>query len=184
MKQIVAGLAGLIVSFFIGAPAYAEIKQSAADHFVLRHEARKELAPAEIWQRLIDPASWWEDAHSFSGEADNLSLELKPGGFWREDWEEGFVIHGTLISLREGSQLRFDAPFGPLQAMGVRDIWTITIRPLENGTGSLVIFDEVAMGASFQNLDKIAPAVDRVKQEALESLVRSHLDMDRVSGEK
>ena len=47
-------------------------------------------------------------------------------------------------------------------------IWTITIEP--DGDGTRIIFDEVATGSSASALGQIAPAVDRVKDEAIARL--------------
>ncbi|MEL6781252.1 MAG: hypothetical protein AAFO51_02670, partial [Pseudomonadota bacterium] len=70
--------------------------------------------------------------------------------------------------IRDGETLVLDAPFGPLQSMGVTVIWTITLEPAEEGTA--IRFDEVAVGASGSGLDAVAPAVDGVKAEAIARL--------------
>ncbi|WP_300396518.1 hypothetical protein [Henriciella sp.] len=159
----------------LAAPAGAEIIAASADHYTLRHEATSTRSPGEMWQRLIDPAAWWSPDHTFSGDAANLSLDPQAGGLWREDWADGSVSHGTVLSVMEGKMLRLDAPFGPLQGMGVTVIWTITIEPDGEG-GSTVIFDEVANGATASQLARIAPAVDGVKGEAIARLVADEVD--------
>jgi uncharacterized protein YndB with AHSA1/START domain len=107
--------------------------------------------------------------HSYSGDAANLSLDPRAGGLWKEEWDGGSVAHGTVLYVKPGEQLRLAAPFGPLQSMAVDVVWTITITP--EGTGSKVVFDEVANGSGASNLDKIAGAVDSVKGEAINRLV-------------
>lgn len=148
--------------------APAEILSSGPDHYTLYHEAETSFSPEEAWDRLIDPASWWSPAHTYSGDAANLSLDLQAGGLWREDWQGGSVAHGRVLSVQHAAALRLDAPFGPLQGMAVNVVWTITISPTE--TGARIIFDEVATGSAQTGLDAIAPAVDAVKQEAIERL--------------
>lgn len=152
----------------IGASAQAEVIEAAPDHYVLKQEASSDLAPADIWARLIDPASWWHPDHTYSGSSDNLSLDVQAGGLWREDWDGGSVTHGTVIFVNPGTQLRLDAPFGPLQPIGAKTIWTITIAP--DGTGSKVTFDEISHGVPSTKLDELAPAVDFVKTEAIRRL--------------
>lgn len=153
----------------IAAPASAEVIAAAPDHYTLRQEGVSPLAPAELWNRLVQPETWWSPAHSWSGDAANLSLEPRAGGLWSEEWEGNSVIHGTVLLAIPGQQLRLDAPFGPLQSMGVSVVWTITIQP--EGEGSRVIFDEVANGSDASGLDNIAGAVDGVKTEAMDRLV-------------
>jgi hypothetical protein len=148
--------------------ASAEIITASPDHYTLRHEAVSPAAPQDVWDRLIQPDTWWHPDHTFSGDAQNLSLDAEAGGAWLESWDGNSVEHGRVLTLMEGQSIRLDAPFGPLQGMAVNVVWTITIEP--DGNGTRVIFDEIANGSSASGLDKIAPAVDGVKQQAIEGL--------------
>jgi len=148
--------------------ASAEIVQSSSAHYTLKHEARSAMAPAELWEKLIHPEIWWHPDHTYSGDSANLSLKAEAGGLWREDWDGGSVVHGEVLLVQNGETLRLNAPFGPLQGMGVETIWTITIT--KAGDGSKVTFDEISNGAAESGLDKIAPAVDFVKSEAIKRL--------------
>jgi uncharacterized protein YndB with AHSA1/START domain len=152
-------------------PAQSKIIKSEPDHFTLRHEAVSELAPNQIWRRLKNPASWWHPDHTYSGSAQNLRIKLKAGGVWREDWRDGSVVHGTVLYVKKGEVLRLDAPFGPLQQMAVKDVWTITVTP--KGDGSKIVFDEVVNGTDESNLEEMATAVDFVKEEAIQRLARN-----------
>lgn len=160
---------GLILLATVMPSANAEVVAASSSHYTLRNEAVSPLAPDALWNRLVHPATWWSPAHSYSGDAANLSLDLRAGGLWKEEWDGGSVAHGAVLSVNPGEQLRLEAPFGPLQSMAVNVVWTITVLP--EGTGSKVIFDEVANGSDASNLDKIAGAVDGVKAEAMRSLV-------------
>lgn len=151
--------------------AYGEVVSSSRDHYVLKHEAVSPLSPAEIWQRLANPAIWWHPDHTYSGDSGNLSVALEAGGLWREDWTGGSVLHGTVLSAVTESLLRLNAPFGPLQQLAVTTIWTIQIEA--HGDGSKVVFHEVSGGAPNSALDELAPAVDFVKKEALMRLTKS-----------
>ena len=66
--------------------------------------------------------------------------------------------------------LRLEAPFGPLQGMGVTVTWTITLVPDEETGGTRIVFDEIANVSSHSGLDQLALAVDRVKTEAVQRL--------------
>jgi uncharacterized protein YndB with AHSA1/START domain len=153
---------------------HADIVSSGPDHYVLRMEARSELPPDQLWKRLVDPASWWHPDHSYSGDAANLSLDPVAGGAWREDWAGGSVVHGEVLYAAPPFQLRLDAPFGPLQGMAVDVVWTISI--VADGDGSMVSFEEIGNGSSASGLTQLAPAVDGVKQQALERLIAPDLE--------
>jgi len=165
MKYVLGSL--LLATF--AAAANADVIAASSDHYTLRHESVSSLAPDALWNRLVHPETWWDPAHSYSGDAANLSLDLRAGGLWKEEWDGGSVSHGTVLYVNPGEQLRLNAPFGPLQSIAVNVVWTITILP--EGAGSRVIFDEVATGSDASDLDKIAGAVDRVKLEAMRRLV-------------
>ncbi len=163
-------LAGLLTA--LAPVAGAEVVSSSDTSYVLRHEASTDMSPEELWKRLVNPASWWSAEHSYSGDADNLSLDPRAGGLWQETWDNNAVAHGQILTILEGQVLRLEAPFGPLQAMGAYVIWTITLQP--DGEGCLVVFDEIANAPAGSNLAQVAPAVDDVKTAAIESLTASN----------
>ena len=150
-------------------PTIAETVSSSDTHYVLRHEASSTRTAGELWQRLIRPETWWHPDHTYSGDSGNLSLDARAGGLWLESWDGGSVAHGTVLFVRDGSVLRMNAPFGPLQALGAHTIWTITISP--DGNGSRVVFDEVSNGPPTADMTTLAEAVDFVKNEAIGRLV-------------
>jgi len=165
-----AWFAALVLTLAGSQIAGADVIKSAPDHFTLKQEAVSELSPEDLWDKLLEPSLWWH--HSYSGDVQNMSLDPKINGLWKEEWTDGSVIHGRILYISDGKQIRFDAPFGPLQAMAVTDVWTITIAP-DGETGSRVTFDEVANGSSESGLDKLAGVVDQVKTEAILRLVAS-----------
>ena len=169
MRQGIAGCLLATASVLLLPKAQAEIVSAAPDHYTLRHEIMSPQSPEVIWERLINPETWWSPDHTYSGDARNLSLQNFAGGYWREDWDRSSVIHGTVQTILDGEMLRLDAPFGPLQGLGVQVTWTITLEAAEDG-GTRIVFDEVANGSSESGLDQIAPAVDYVKQEAIKRL--------------
>ncbi len=160
---------GLLLLAASAASTNADVIAALSGHYTLRHEAVSSLPPGALWDRLVHPETWWSPAHSYSGDAANLSLDPRAGGLWKEEWDGGSVAHGEVLYVNPGEQLRLEAPFGPLQSMAVDVVWTITILP--EGSGSKVIFDEVANGSDASNLDKVAGAVDGVKAEAMRRLV-------------
>lgn len=149
--------------------AQGEVLERGSTHYVLRQSGYSALAPAALWERLVHPARWWNPAHTYSGDARNLSLQPDAGGLWREDWDGGAVAHGSVLLWQPPHTLRLAAPFGPLQGLGVHAVWTITITA--QGDGSQVSFDETASGPPGANFKQLATAVDGVKTEALRRLL-------------
>ncbi len=158
----------LYCTLVVAVPASGKIISSSSEQFTLRHEAISKLPLEDLWKILIEPAKWWAADHTYSGNSNNLSLELKPGGLWQEIWDDGSVKHGEVIYVKHQEQLRLNAPFGPLQEKAVIDVWTITLTPHQEGT--MIVFDEVVTGSGISKLDELAPAVDYVKNEAITRL--------------
>lgn len=170
MKPVLFLTASLLPGLLTAAgAARAEIIESSPRHYVLRHEAASSRSPEALWQRLIEPASWWHPDHTYSGDAANLSLDLRAGGLWLEEWAGGSVAHGEVLLVQKGEVLRMAAPFGPLQGAGAYTVWTITITAADGG--SVVVFDEISTGPASANLAELAGAVDYVKTEAISRLV-------------
>lgn len=159
----------ITIAFLISSPLSAEIVSSSADHYVLKHQAQSELTPEQLWKRLVQPSAWWHPDHTYSGDANNLSLDLQAGGLWREDWEGNSVLHGSVLQVQAPQTLRLNAPFGPLQDIAVNVVWTISLKANQDGT--LVTFDEIANGTKISKLDELAEAVNYVKGEAISRLV-------------
>jgi uncharacterized protein YndB with AHSA1/START domain len=160
----------MLASLFavISPVATADVIASSSDHYTLKQEAVSSLTPGQVWAKLIKPKTWWHPDHTYSGKSEHLSLNAEAGGLWREDWEQGSVFHGSVLLAQPGKLLRLNAPFGPLQELGVNVVWTITILPHKEG--SKIVFDEIANGTNASKLDTLAPAVNFVKTEAINRL--------------
>jgi len=101
-------------------PAAAEIVSRSEHAFTLRFEGQARLDPAGVPDAFSEVALWWDPAHSYTGDAANLSLSLAPGGCWCEAMADGTAFeHGRTVSQVYG-EIRLHAPFGPLRDMATR----------------------------------------------------------------
>ena len=153
-------------------PSYAEVVSASNSHFTLLIKENSTLSVEQVWQKLIHPKVWWHPDHTYCGDANNLTLEAIAGGHWREDWSDGSVLHGTVLNIQKHKLLRLNAPFGPLQSMSVSAIWTITMSKTDTGTA--IQFEFIATGIDSSQLDKIAPAVNQVKGQAIKRLANTN----------
>ena len=60
--------------------ATAEVADSSSNVFTVKAAFTISATPEEVYRRLINVGDWWDSAHSFSGDARNLSIEEKPMG--------------------------------------------------------------------------------------------------------
>lgn len=168
MIRIAALIATACLVF--AAPVSAEVASRSEDGFVLSFEQRVEASPDTILTTVGRPASWWSSDHTYSGSAENITLDLRPGGCWCEALPGGGVKHGeVLLVWPERRQVRFEAPFGPLQSMGADAILTVTWADAEGGAARLLKWTFVVRGAE---VGVLADPVHGVMQEAFAGLVR------------
>jgi uncharacterized protein YndB with AHSA1/START domain len=154
------GLLACLCSLLAAAPAGAEVKNATADGFSVEHQAQVAASPQKVYAALGQIGQWWNDEHTFSGKARNLSLQLQAGGCFCERWRDGSVEHGRVLYARNGQVLRLQSALGPLQDLAITGILAFTLEAKESGTAVLLSYR--VHGPSGQQLDKLAPVVDGV----------------------
>ncbi|HVF34711.1 MAG TPA: SRPBCC domain-containing protein [Candidatus Saccharimonadia bacterium] len=152
-----------LAMFLVAGSAAAAVTQSSPSSFNMHHEFVLDVAPAVAWKALTKPGKWWPKAHTWSGDATNLTLEPRAGGCFCEKWDGGSAEHARVIMARPNQLLRMHAPLGPLQEMGLSVLLTITLEPAGTGTKATVAFR--ASGDESHHLEQLAPVVDRVVGE-------------------
>ena len=166
----------LVLGFLVtlSQAATAAVVASGPGGFVIREEVVFPGAPDAAWQRLIDPAQWWNPAHTYSGSAANLSLALEPGGCWCERLPGGgFVRHMEVVYAAPGAALRLSGGLGPLQGMGAGGALTFTLKADAPGT-TRVIAQYAVSGFAADGYAEIATGVDLVLGEQLRRYATPH----------
>lgn len=164
----------LLVFAAAASTAHAEIQAATSDSFVIAYSQRIDAAPAMVYATLPAVDRWWNSAHTWSGDAANLSLKAEAGSCFCERWKDGTVEHGRVIMVVRDQLLRLQAALGPLQARALTGVLTFQLKPDEKDgrAATLLTLTYVVNGASASALDKIAPAVNEVLGEQFARLVR------------
>jgi uncharacterized protein YndB with AHSA1/START domain len=152
------------------APAPAEVKSSSATGFEVEAKALVAATPAQTYAMLGRIGEWWERSHTYSGDAANLRLQLRPGGCFCERLKGGGVEHMRVVYAEPGKRLRLQGGLGPLQGEAVAGTLTWTLKAVPGGTEvtqSYVVGGFVRGGA-----DKLAAPVDMVLGQQLQGLRR------------
>ena len=174
MAVVIAGLA------LLAQPASAEVVASSEAGFVIRETAEVPANPAATWRALIAPQTWWNKAHTFSGDSANLYLDAQGGGCFCEKLplkdgapgtRGGSVAHMRVVYADPGKALRMVGSLGPLQSEALTGTMTITIKP--GGAGTRIVMEYVVGGYMRYKTDEIAPAVDKVLAGQLAGLSAS-----------
>jgi hypothetical protein len=142
----------------------AKVVAKGATGFVVEHKVEVKTDAKSAYDAFVNVGSWWASSHSFSGDAKNLSIDTKPGGFWGETLPNGgFVKHLDLVHAAPGSMLVFSGGLGPLQFMGVAGSMTVNFKP-GKGTTTVTLHYDVG-GRDDKNFEDISKAVDGVIAE-------------------
>ncbi|MGE0740609.1 MAG: SRPBCC domain-containing protein [Hyphomonadaceae bacterium] len=166
------------VSFVVAAagalPARAEVRSASASAFVIQAEAEIAAVPEQVWGSLGQISHWWNGAHTYSGDAGRLQLDMQAGGCWCERWGEGQSVEHmrvVLVMEHEGVRtLRLVGGLGPLQEMGVSGVLTFTVAP--HASGAKLTMTYRVSGDAGLTLDQLAPLVDMVLLEQFGRLSR------------
>ncbi len=152
----------------------ADVSASASDGFQIKIVKSIQTDATKVFDSLVnDVSKWWNADHTYSGKSENLSMDLGKGCMYEQLPSGGFVRHMEIVFFQPGKTLRLTGGLGPLQEMGVAGAMTFSLTP--NGKTTDLELTYNVSGSSTQQLDKIAPAVEKVLSEQLESLKR-HCD--------
>ena len=150
--------------------AHAEVKQAAADSFVLTYSSTLDVAPDKVYavdtrrRALVE-----RRAHLFGRRR---QPEHESRGRARAFASAGRTTpsqHGTVLMAIRDQALRIGGAFGPLQGMGVNAVLSIGTRAEAGGTALTMVYR--VNGTSGNALDKLAPDVDQVLAEQFRRLV-------------
>lgn len=176
--SLALALAGAAVSA-LGVPAAAEVTETSTAHFVTRNTATVKASPKETWLALIEPAGWWDDAHSWSGSAVNMSIVPQGGGCFCERLPEkegtsevgltGSAQHMVVVMAEPMKVLRMRGALGPLQSEPVDGVLTVTMQTAAGG-GTKIVWEYVVGGHLRYPVATISKAVDGVMRQQLEHL--------------
>ncbi len=150
--------------------AAAEVIDSSSNGFTVKLAITIQAPPAEVYHRLIhNVGDWWNSAHTFSGDAHNLSIEEKPMGCFCEKLPGGgSVRHMEVIYLAPGKGLGLSGALGPLGTAAAIGSMRFTITPVEGGSKLEVTY---AVGGYLKDgLDTWAKPVDSVLLEQITRL--------------
>ena len=110
---------GLLLACCAAAQTFAEVTKSDDHGFVSAYEVEIAAPPERVYEALVaEVGVWWDPAHTYSGDAANMSFNEFPA-LWERLGEEGFVHHMAIDMVRPPRTLRLRGGLGPLQNLAV-----------------------------------------------------------------
>jgi uncharacterized protein YndB with AHSA1/START domain len=151
-------------------PVHAEVKSATDAGFEVSRTTTINASPAQVYRALGVPARWWSKAHTYSGDARNLSMVLRAGGCFCETIraDRGTVEHARVVYAQPGKLLRVQGSLGPLQSEAATGTLTWALKAVPGGTEvtqSYVVGGYIRGGAK-----NFAGPVDQVLGEQLSGL--------------
>ena len=165
MRILAAAMAAVVAA----GGARAAVVDAQPSGFLVAQKVEIAAPAARVWAALGRIGRWWNPKHTWSGDARNLTLALRPDGCFCEILPNGGAAHHmTVIFIAPGKRAILDGTLGPLMYGGVSGhlVWTLT----EAG-GKTTLTQAYYAGGYFQGgLDKLAPPVDEVLTEQITRL--------------
>ena len=156
-----------VVALGMALPAAAAVVEVDDGGFVSAHEIEIAAPPKRVFEALVaEVGAWWDPAHTYSGDASNLTFSQFPA-LWERISDEGFVRHMAIDVVRPPTMLRLSGGLGPLQPLAVAGSMTFELAATEEGTK--LAYRYVVNG---RRLERLAEPVDRVMGGQLERLRR------------
>jgi uncharacterized protein YndB with AHSA1/START domain len=160
----------LAAALLLATPAHAEVKSATETGFEVSRTLTIKASPAQVYRALGLPSQWWSKAHTYSGDARNLSMVLRAGGCFCEKIPAGggTVEHARVVYARPDKLLRVKGSLGPLQSEGVSGALTWALKAVPGGTE--VTQNYVVGGYIRSGARGFAAPVDQVLGEQLGGL--------------
>jgi len=153
------------------ANAAADVIDRSASGFTVKTIVAVAAAPERTYQDLLNPGSWWDKDHTYSGDAKNMTLAAQPGGCFCEQLPSGGAVeHGRVVNVSPNKLIRLSSALGPLQELAVTGTLTWSIEPAKQGSGSTLTMTYAVSGYAPGGLDKLADVVDAVLSQQVQRL--------------
>jgi uncharacterized protein YndB with AHSA1/START domain len=160
-----------LIALALPTAAAAEVVSADPHGFEVRHSVSLPVPPPQAFAAFGQVERWWSKAHSFSGDASRLSLQLRPGGCFCERLDGGGgVEHLRIAFLQPGERIILTGALGPLLFEAVNGTMDIRVEPMAGGSRLTLAYR--ASGFARSNGDKLAPLVDSVLGEQVGRLAK------------
>lgn len=150
----------------LASPAASKVVSSGEHGFELSYSHVFPGTPADVMDAFKNVEQWWNPDHTYSGNPENLSMALQPGGCFCEKLTAGGGIEHMRVSYADpGKRLVLTGSLGPLLYEATTGVLDVQFVKLAHGTRVDATY-KVA-GFAKGGAAKLAPLVDEVMGEQL-----------------
>jgi hypothetical protein len=165
----------LAVCLFVGLDTQlrGDVASSSKTGFAIKITKVVNASSDESFDVIVNRFNrWWDSAHSVSGKAENLSIDLEKACMLEVLPDGGFIRHLEIVRYVPGRQLRMSGGLGPLQEMAVTGALTINVTTNADSKETTIELIYNVTGYLPAGLDQLADPVNRVLSEQMDRLVK------------
>lgn len=162
-----------ITSFFLillaTVAAKAEVSEVSEQHFTITINTTINAPSSQVYDQFVKIGEWWQDSHTWFGDASAMTIEPKAGGCFCERNSEQQALHMTISHISPGNSIHMTGGLGPLASLAVNGYMTWNFEATENNSTNLKLNYRVT-GFVNQKTEDWAKAVDGVLKQQVGNL--------------
>jgi len=159
----------MMVALFAATPAAAEVVSAGPNGFEVRHSVNLVIPQQKAFEAFSEIQNWWSKDHTYSGNAANLSLQLRAGGCFCERLDNGGGIeHLRVTYVQPGERAVLTGALGPLLYEAAAGVMDVKVERIAGG--SRITMDYRAAGFAKGGAAELAPIVDKVLGDQMKRL--------------
>jgi hypothetical protein len=143
--------------------ASAEVVDASPTFLTVRQSLALSVPPARAYAAFAEVSRWWSKDHTYSGNAANLTLDLRPGGCFCERLGTGGIEHLRVVLAWPGKRLVLSGLLGPTLYQATGGVMDVDIK--KAGTGTALTITYRIGGMRDAEGAKLARQVDTVLAE-------------------
>lgn len=148
----------------------ADVIKSDASGFIIEIEKEVPVSQMNSYQQFLNIGQWWSNEHTWFGEAKNLYIEPRVNGCFCEVNGEQQASHMTVSYIEPNKEIRMRGGLGPLQMLALTGAMSWKFEALTKNTSRITFYYKVS-GSPSDNLDKLAPIVNKVQSLQLNRFI-------------
>lgn len=154
-------LVPLMIVSMMTTPAHAAVVASGEHGFEVQQSVNLVVPQADAYAAFSQIGGWWDNEHTYSGDAKRMTLALHPGGCFCETTDKGGgVEHMRVAYVQPGERIVLTGSLGPMLYEATTGVMDVKFERIAGGTK--VTMNYRVAGFAKGNAAAMAPLVDQV----------------------
>ncbi len=163
------------VILLVSAQAHGEVVYATAGGFSLEVSRDVSVEPGDAYARFLRVGEWWNGAHTWFGDARNMSIDPQAGGCFCEREGDKSAFHMLVTYVDPGKAMHMVGGLGPLQGLGLHGAMQWQFEANDAG-GTTIIHRYRVTGYYPDGLEALATVVDQVQTDQVNRLQARIMD--------